>query len=194
MLIAQVLKAAEGAEGVMSKWSYSLALLLLYLATFALWLNFPTRWMYAGGGAVTTLAMAWLITRAALRGYFAGKVDLILHAVVAVDILSEGFLYEFCRVVFGVGTQLSVLIAVHGDFRCIDCAARLALVVGAHRAFALWRRAKAATGANAGALPVHVPGSEAADPAQHQLAAIGGRQMNVPHLVACANNGVSNGS
>ena len=69
----------------MKNWSCSLALIPLYLATFALWQHFPSRWLFVTGGIVTTLAMVLLIGRAARRGYFAGKLDLILHGIMGAD-------------------------------------------------------------------------------------------------------------
>jgi hypothetical protein len=136
----------------MKNWSYSLAFIPLYLATFALWQHFPSRWLFVAGGAVTTLAMALLIVRAGWRGYFAGKLDLILHAVVAADVFAEGCLYELCRAVFGAGEELAVLRAVHGNFGYVACAAAFALVIGAHRAYALRRRSPASTAAGAASL------------------------------------------
>ncbi len=124
----------------MKNWSYSLALLPLYLGTFALWQSFPTRWLYVVGGAVTTLVMAALLVRAAGRGYFAGALDLILHAIVVADVFAEGCLYEFCRAAFSAGDELSVLRAVHGNFGYVGCVSAFALVIGAHRAYALRRR------------------------------------------------------
>jgi hypothetical protein len=128
----------------MKNWSCSLALIPLYLATFALWQHFPSRWLFVSAGAVTALAMALLLARAARRGYFAGKLDLILHAVVAADVFAEGCLYEYCRAVFGAGEEQAVLQAVHGDFGYVACAAAFALVIGLHHAFALRRRARPA--------------------------------------------------
>src|SRR5437764_7217439 len=128
----------------MKNWSFSLALIPLYLITFALWQYFPSRWLFVVGGAVTTLAMALLIAWAARRRYFAGKLDLILHCIVAADVFAEGCLYEFCRATFGAGEELAVLRAVHGNFGYVACAATFALVIGLHRAYALRRRAAAA--------------------------------------------------
>src|SRR5262245_23534128 len=124
----------------MKNWSLSLALIPLYLGTFALWQFFPARWLFLTAGAVTTLVMALLIVRAAKRGYFAGKLDLILHAIVAADVFAEGCLYECCRAVFGAGEERGVLRAVHGNFGYVGCAAAFILVIGLHRAWALRRR------------------------------------------------------
>jgi hypothetical protein len=125
----------------MKNWSFSLALIPLYLGTFALWQNFPSRWLFVAGGIVTTLTMALLIIWAARRRYFAGKLDLILHAIVALDVFAEGCLYEFCRGTFGAGEELTVLRAVHGNFGYVACAATFALVIGLHRFYALRRLA-----------------------------------------------------
>jgi hypothetical protein len=84
--------------------------------------------------------MALLIARAARRGYFAGKLDLILHGIVAADVFAEGCLFEFCRAVFGSGEEQSVMRAIHGHFGYVGCAAGFALVIGLHRAYALRRR------------------------------------------------------
>jgi hypothetical protein len=124
----------------MKNWSYSLALIPLYLGTFALWQHFPSRWLFVAGGAVTTFAMALLLTRAKRRGYFAGKLDLVLHGIVAADVFAEGCLYEFCRAAFGAGEELTVLRAVHGNFGYVACAAAFMLVIGVHRAYALRRQ------------------------------------------------------
>lgn len=124
----------------MKSWSCSLALIPLYLATFALWQHFPSRWLFITGGIVTTLAMTVLIARAKRRGYFAGKLDLILHGIVAADVFAEGCLYEFCRAAFGAGEELAVLRAVHGNFGYVGCAAAFALVIGLHRGFTLLYR------------------------------------------------------
>ena len=123
----------------MMNWWCSLALIPLYLATFALWQHFPSRWLFVSGGAVTTFIMALLIAWAARRRYFAGKLDLVLHSVVAADVFAEGCLYEFCRAAFGAGEELTVLRAVHGNLGYVGCAAAFALVIGLHRAFALRR-------------------------------------------------------
>jgi hypothetical protein len=124
----------------MKNWSYSLALIPMYLGTFALWQYFPSRWLFVTAGAITTLAMALLIARAARRGYFAGKLDLILHGIVAADVFAEGCLFEFCRATFGVGEEQGMMRAIHGHFGYVACAAAFALVIGVHRAWALRRR------------------------------------------------------
>jgi hypothetical protein len=127
----------------MKNWYCSLALVPLYLGTFALWQHFPSRWLFVTGGAVTTLLMVLLIVWSARRGYFAGKLDLILHGIVAADVFAEGCLYEFCRAVFGAGEELAVLRAVHGNYGYVACAAAFALVIGLHRVWALRHRAPA---------------------------------------------------
>jgi hypothetical protein len=124
----------------MKNWSFSLALIPLYLGTFALWQYFPSRWLFLAGAIVTSILMGLLIAWAARRGYFAGKLDLILHCLVAADILAEGCLYEFSRTAFGAGEERAVLRAVHGNFGYVGCAAGLALVIGLHRAWALRSR------------------------------------------------------
>jgi hypothetical protein len=126
---------------MLKNWYCGLALIPFYLGIFALWQHFPSRWLYVGGGTVTSLAMVLLIVRAARHDYFAGKFDLLLHVIVAADVITEGCLYEFCRTFFAVGEELSVLRAAHGNFGYIGCAAAFVLVIGPYHAFALRHRA-----------------------------------------------------
>ena len=108
---------------VNSRWSFSLQLLVLYLAVFHLWRVVERPVVVASGLAMTVL-LGVLFARAARNGYFLNRWDGFWHATVIFDILLE-----------------ATLIPAHGHVGFYLCAAAFVVVVGGYRALLSRRRA-----------------------------------------------------
>jgi len=108
---------------VNSRWSFSLQLLVLYLAVFHFWRGVERPAVVASGLAMTVL-LGVLFARAARTGYFLNRWDGFWHATVIFDILLE-----------------ATLIPAHGHVGFYLCAAAFVVVVGGYRALLSRRRA-----------------------------------------------------
>lgn len=105
----------------MSRWSFSLILLVVYVATFQSWTVLSGPWVVASGVLISMMLLVggWRQWR---RGYFANGWDAAGHASVALDILVE-----------------SILIRHHDNLGFYLCAAAFVLVVGGYRGWRLTR-------------------------------------------------------
>jgi hypothetical protein len=118
-----LLSALGQSRRVISRWSFSLQLLVLYLAVFHLWRVVERPAVVATGLAMTVL-LGVLFARAARTGYFHNQWDGFWHATVILDILLE-----------------ATLIPAHGHVGFYLCAAAFVVVVGGYRALLSRRRA-----------------------------------------------------
>jgi len=105
-----------------ARWTFSLQLLGVYLATFHAW-RLLERPGIVAVGLVSTGVLGLLFWRARQRGYFLNFWDGFWHATVILDVLLEG-----------------VFVSHHGDHSFYLCAAAFITVVGGYRLW-LWRRA-----------------------------------------------------
>lgn len=96
-------------------WSYSLGLLVAYIAAFELWLLLPRAGIVASG-VMATVFLALVEHLFALRGYFWNRWDRLVHASVILDIALE-----------------SSVIPLHEQRGFYLCAAGFAAVIIAYR-------------------------------------------------------------
>jgi len=96
-------------------WNYSIVLLAAYLGVFHMW-PYLDRMGVIVSGLVVALILGGISLYAALRGYFANRVDFIAHTVVLLDILLE-----------------ATLLPLHQGYSFYGCAVAFALVIGAYR-------------------------------------------------------------
>lgn len=126
----------------MKSWSFSLALLLEYVITFQLWRLYPDRTTFLVVAVLAVAIMAAELRNAARRGYFVDRSDLVLHALVIVDVGLEGASYEVfnaaSRCIFCVPGDASTF---HSNFNFCWCTALFMALVGGYRGWALRRRA-----------------------------------------------------
>jgi len=124
-------------------WSYTLFMLAVYIAVFRLWQEYPSRAMFltgAGlGAAVLVAGMVW----AARRDYFANRTDLVLHAMVIVDVALEGGAYEALRAfsLYVFGSE-GIVGTFHANHNFYVCAAAFAVLVGGYHGWAVLRRSR----------------------------------------------------
>ncbi len=104
-----------------SRWSFSLLLLVVYVATFHFWMHVGRTGIVVSG-LVSTAAMSALFVRALRRRYFLNGWDAFWHGTVILDVFLEG-----------------TLVSHHGDFSFYLCALAFVAVVGGYRQWA-WRR------------------------------------------------------
>ncbi len=124
----------------MKDWYFSLFLIPIYIVTFLLWQQFPSRACFLFGGlasaAVMTVGLLWAVK----RHYFADFADLAFHACVILDIIIEGSLYEAARLAgYVAADETELLSTLHSGNNFYGCAVAFALVLGIHR----WRVMKA---------------------------------------------------
>ena len=122
----------------MKSWSFSVVLLLGYLITFQLWRTFSDRTAFLVFGILAVIAMVAGMRRAAQRGYFADRSDLILHGLVIVDVALEGMSYEL----FHAASQCILCAPAdasrfHNSYNFCWCAAILGVLVGGYHWWAL---------------------------------------------------------
>ncbi len=103
----------------MKRWSYSLIFLGLYLAVFHLWIG-SSRPVIILSALVTTALLLAAFVRAAKRYYFVNHWDCWMHAVVILDVLTEG-----------------VLVSSHEGYSFYLCALAFAIVIGGYRGYIL---------------------------------------------------------
>jgi len=117
-------------------WSYSVLLLVAYIAVFSLWMHVPRPLVIASGLAVSAV-LALLMARAGRRRYFLNPWDLLWHATVILDIAAE-----------------AIVIPRHDGHGFYLCALAFVLVVGGYHGWRMsWVRRKA------GSLPFTGTGS-----------------------------------
>ena len=118
----------------MSRWSYSLFMLAVYLGTFVFWKEWPSRSAFVLGGLVAAGVLAGAMVWAARRRYFVNRLDQVLHAWVIVDVVLEAGLFE----VFGAAVDLGpdrqpFVLRFHDNNNFLGCAAAFALLIGGYR-------------------------------------------------------------
>ncbi len=118
----------------MKRWSYSLVMLVLYVALFLFWKQYPSRTSFVAGGAVVATVLAIGMYLAAKRGYFVNRVDLMLHAYVILDVVLEAVAYEGLKLGMRFGTEGQTLVgSFHNNNNFYGCAAAFALLIGTYR-------------------------------------------------------------
>ena len=104
-----------------ARWSFSLLLLAVYLATFHLWMHLGRAGLVVSG-LVATVGLSALFVRASGQRYFLNHWDAFWHGAVILDVFLE-----------------AVLIPYHGDYSFYLCALAFVVVVGGYRQW-VWKR------------------------------------------------------
>lgn len=110
-----------------ARWSFSLLLLVVYVATFHAWLALE-RLGIVVSGLVSAAVLVLLFVRACRRRYFLNGWDAFWHGTVILDVLLE-----------------ATLVSHHDGFSFYLCALAFVLVVGGYRQW-LWRHSVGRTG------------------------------------------------
>jgi len=120
----------------MKDWCFSIVLLPIYLATFLLWQQLPSRACFLVGGFGSAVVMSAGCMWAVKRHYFVDKADLAFHAFVILDVIIEGSLYEAARLAgYVAADETELLLTLHNGNNFYGCAIAFMLVIGFHR----WR-------------------------------------------------------
>ena len=120
----------------MKDWCFSFVLIPIYLATFLLWQQLPSRACFLFGGLGSAAVMSAGLVWAVNRHYFVDKADLIFHACVILDVIIEGSLYEVARLAgYVAADETELLLTLHSGNNFYGCAVAFTLVIGFHR----WR-------------------------------------------------------
>ncbi len=98
-----------------ARWSFSLLLLVVYVATFHVWMHVERAGIVVSG-LVSTAVLAALFVRALRRRYFLNGWDAFWHGTVILDLFLE-----------------ATLVSHHGDFSFYLCALAFVVVVGGYR-------------------------------------------------------------
>jgi len=123
---------------MMSRWSYSLFMLAVYLGTFVFWKEWPSRSAFVVGGLTAAAVLAGAMVWAARRRYFVNRLDQVLHAWVIVDVVLEALAYEGLGAFVNLGTeQQPLVLRFHDNNNFLGCAAAFALLIGGYRWWAL---------------------------------------------------------
>ena len=77
-----------------NRWWYSVVMMAAYVALFAYWKLMPGRVTFVVGALLVACGLGLALLVAVRRGYFAGRLDVLLHALVIADIFLEGFAFE----------------------------------------------------------------------------------------------------
>lgn len=125
-----MLPAVRDDDGEMlARWWYSLSLLVAYVGVFLAWRTFPSRGVFlAVGGVVVGLLTVGLV-RARRAGYFTGRVDLSLHALVIADLVLETLAFEGLRQF----ERYASVESFHDNTNFIGCALVFVCLVGGYR-------------------------------------------------------------
>ncbi|MGB0580666.1 MAG: hypothetical protein ACPGVU_13255 [Limisphaerales bacterium] len=99
----------------MKRWSYSLMLLVMYLAVFHAWMHLSRTGIIQSGVVVTIIAMLLFLNHRS-RGYFRDGWDQFAHGAVILDILLE-----------------AIFIPYHDDLGFYWCASGFAIVIVGYR-------------------------------------------------------------
>lgn len=127
-------------------WSYSLTMLLVYVALFVFWKYFPSRASFVAAGMLAIAVLGIGLVRAYRAAYFVNRVDLCLHAYVIVDLCLETASFEAFRAI----QPFAVVRQFHNNNNFIGCTVVLTLLVGGYRWYALRKQNAVADGAHCG--------------------------------------------
>lgn len=120
----------------MKDWYFSLFLAPIYIATFLLWQQFPSRSCFLWVGLVSAAVLTVGLLRAFKHQYFVDKADLLFHSLVIFDVILEGSFYEAARVTgYVTAGETELPFTLHSGNSFYGCAIGFALVLGFHR----WR-------------------------------------------------------
>ena len=115
------------------RWYFSLMMLIAYVATFAAWKLAPARITFLIVGLAAIVVLLAGMVRAHRAGYFANRLDLILHAWVIVDLALETAAFE----AFKMAQPFAVIEKFHDNLNFVGCALIFSALIGGHRWFAL---------------------------------------------------------
>ena len=122
-------------------WWFTIAQILIYLATFAWWKEMPVRWVFVVGGLLASGMMTGLLVRAHKQKYFVTQTDLLIHILIVIDLVVEGFIYEIYALLMLIwGYEADEVGVVHNHNGFYLCAAAFFAIAVGYRVRKVWNR------------------------------------------------------
>ncbi|MFT5495743.1 MAG: hypothetical protein ACI9TH_001136 [Kiritimatiellia bacterium] len=119
---------------IVKNWYYTLIQMGIYVATFSAWKVFPSRLGFVLGGLAAFGLMMGLMRWAYQRGYFIGSTDLLIHLLIAVDLLVEGIMYEVYNLLMRLyGHEADAVFLIHAHNGFMLCASAFFILVVGYR-------------------------------------------------------------
>ncbi len=129
-----------------NRWWYSVVMMAAYVALFVYWKFMPSRATFVVGAVLVACGLGVALAIARRRGYFAGRIDVVLHALVIVDIFLEGVAFELVLPFLNAGSDAPALAArYHDSSGFLLCSLLFALVLFTGHFIGLRRRDAVAT-------------------------------------------------
>ena len=113
-------------------WWFTCLQIAIYIATFAWWKVMPARWVFVVGGIVASGLMTGLLLHARKKQYFLTRTDFLIHLLIVLDLVVEGFIYEIYALLMRIyGLKADEVAVVHSHNGFYLCAAAFfAIAVG----------------------------------------------------------------
>ena len=128
------------------RWWFSIVVMAAYVALFVSWKLVPSRETFVVGAVVMTCGLTAAMVAAFRKGYFTSRVDIVLHALVIVDVFLEGIAFEVALLFLPDKTDLPRLVdRYHNSNSFLMCALLFALLLGVGHYIGLRRRKPAGT-------------------------------------------------
>lgn len=123
-------------------WYLTLLLPPIYLGVFLIWKLYPSRACFTYGTVISLTLMGAAMAVAWRRRYFVNRLDLVLHAIVLLDVLAEGLFYEVSRGFLGASPEVERLVQIlHDNHNFWGCGLAFTVIPGGYRAYSM-RRAR----------------------------------------------------
>ena len=123
------------------KWWFTFAQILIYLATFAWWKEMPVRWVFVVGGVLASGLMTIIMLRARKQSYFLTRTDFLIHLLIVLDLVVEGFIYEIYALMMWIwGFEADEVAVVHNHNGFYLCAAAFFAIAFGYRLRVLLRK------------------------------------------------------
>jgi hypothetical protein len=112
-----------------------------YVALFVFWRLVPLRVAFVAGALLVAAGLLTAMFVAIRRSYFAGRLDVVLHALVIVDVVLEGVAFEILLPFVRTEGMVPTLAArYHDNSGFFLCALLFATVIGVGHYMGLRRR------------------------------------------------------
>lgn len=113
------------------RWWFTVVMMAAYVALFVSWKLVPSRATFVVSAVVMTIGLTAAMIFAFRKGYFASRVDIVLHALVIVDVFLEGIAFEVAALfVPGEPNLPSLANRYHNSNSFLMCALLFALLLG----------------------------------------------------------------
>lgn len=128
------------------RWWFSIVMMAAYVTLFVSWKLAPSRATFIVSAVVMTGGLTAAMVAAYRKGYFAGRVDVVLHGLVIVDVFLEGIAFEVALLFVPGKADLPRLVdRYHNSNSFLMCALLFALLLGVGHYLGLRRRKSALT-------------------------------------------------